>query len=219
MIFATILLFKCFDCTIKIMPNVFTRRSSHDFHLLPRHNPLWHLFFFFFFTIAVLWPDIYSNYVLYFCFSMSVSFFSFLWSDLDLQERCLISLLSSSLLYCTSKTFQTTFMGPCSNWAHKHLCLCCLAVLLSNFVCAICLRQEQIHFIVSSVLAHIIKAFYSCMTPPDKKNDSVPCSPVIIPLPSKRGRKKKESLTLVGSPTGTDPLILGLSGQVWQSCI
>uniref|UniRef100_A0A8C2E8W1 Si:ch211-154o6.2 n=1 Tax=Cyprinus carpio TaxID=7962 RepID=A0A8C2E8W1_CYPCA len=47
----------------------------------------------------------------------------------------------------------------------------------------------------------------------DKKNDSVPCSPVIIPLPSKRGRKKKESLPLVGLPTGTDPLILGLSGQ------
>ncbi|XP_043117448.1 zinc finger protein 384b isoform X4 [Puntigrus tetrazona] len=47
----------------------------------------------------------------------------------------------------------------------------------------------------------------------DKKNDSVPCSPVIIPLPSKRGRKKKESLPLVGSPTGTDHLILGLSGQ------
>uniref|UniRef100_A0A673LR96 Zinc finger protein 384-like n=1 Tax=Sinocyclocheilus rhinocerous TaxID=307959 RepID=A0A673LR96_9TELE len=47
----------------------------------------------------------------------------------------------------------------------------------------------------------------------DKKNYSVPCSPVIIPLPSKRGRKKKESLPLVGSPTGTDPLILGLSGQ------
>ncbi|XP_068070098.2 zinc finger protein 384b isoform X3 [Danio rerio] len=47
----------------------------------------------------------------------------------------------------------------------------------------------------------------------DKKNDSLPCSPVIIPLPSKRGRKKKETLPLVGSPTGTDPLILGLSGQ------
>ncbi|XP_026140383.1 zinc finger protein 384b isoform X3 [Carassius auratus] len=47
----------------------------------------------------------------------------------------------------------------------------------------------------------------------DKKNDSVPCSPVIIPLPSKRGRKKKESLPRVGLPTGTDPLILGLSGQ------
>ncbi|XP_050987795.1 zinc finger protein 384b isoform X2 [Labeo rohita] len=47
----------------------------------------------------------------------------------------------------------------------------------------------------------------------DKKNDSVPCSPVIIPLPSKRGRKKKDTLPLVGSPTGTDPLILGLSGQ------
>lgn len=107
-------------------------------------------------------------------------------------------------------------MGPCSNWAHKHLCLRCLALLRSNFGCAICLRQEQIHFIISSVLAHIIKAFYSCMTPPDKKNDSVPR---IIPLPSKRGRKKKESLTLVGSPNGTDPLILGFPGQVWQSCI
>uniref|UniRef100_A0A673JBM8 C2H2-type domain-containing protein n=1 Tax=Sinocyclocheilus rhinocerous TaxID=307959 RepID=A0A673JBM8_9TELE len=47
----------------------------------------------------------------------------------------------------------------------------------------------------------------------DKKNDSVPCSPVIIPLPSKRGRKKKETLPLVGSLTGTDHLILGLSGQ------
>ncbi|XP_056331696.1 zinc finger protein 384b isoform X2 [Danio aesculapii] len=47
----------------------------------------------------------------------------------------------------------------------------------------------------------------------DKKNDSLPCSPVIIPLPSKQGRKKKETLPLVGSPTGTDPLILGLSGQ------
>ncbi|XP_016123255.1 zinc finger protein 384-like isoform X3 [Sinocyclocheilus grahami] len=47
----------------------------------------------------------------------------------------------------------------------------------------------------------------------DKKNDSVPCSPVIIPLPSKRGRKKKDTLPLVGSLTGTDHLILGLSGQ------
>uniref|UniRef100_A0A8C2HGC3 Si:ch211-154o6.2 n=1 Tax=Cyprinus carpio TaxID=7962 RepID=A0A8C2HGC3_CYPCA len=47
----------------------------------------------------------------------------------------------------------------------------------------------------------------------DKKNDSVPCSPVIIPLPSKRGRKKKDTLPLVGSPTRTDHLILGLSGQ------
>ncbi|XP_058601977.1 zinc finger protein 384b isoform X1 [Onychostoma macrolepis] len=47
----------------------------------------------------------------------------------------------------------------------------------------------------------------------DKKNDSMPCSPVIIPLPSKRGRKKKEPLPLVGSPTGTDHLIFGLSGQ------
>ncbi|XP_016319569.1 zinc finger protein 362-like isoform X3 [Sinocyclocheilus anshuiensis] len=47
----------------------------------------------------------------------------------------------------------------------------------------------------------------------DKKNDSVPCSPVIIPLPSKRGRKKKDTLPLVGSPTGTDHLILGLSRQ------
>ncbi|XP_051720467.1 zinc finger protein 384b isoform X4 [Ctenopharyngodon idella] len=47
----------------------------------------------------------------------------------------------------------------------------------------------------------------------DKRNDSLPCSPVIIPLPSKRGRKKKATLPLVGSPTGTDPMILGLSGQ------
>ncbi|XP_052002782.1 zinc finger protein 384-like isoform X1 [Xyrauchen texanus] len=47
----------------------------------------------------------------------------------------------------------------------------------------------------------------------DKKNESLPCSPVIIPLPSKRGRKKKSTLPLVGSPTGTHPLILGLAGQ------
>ncbi|XP_077066496.1 zinc finger protein 384b isoform X9 [Siphateles boraxobius] len=47
----------------------------------------------------------------------------------------------------------------------------------------------------------------------DKRNDSLTCSPVIIPLPSKRGRKKKATLPLIGSPTGTDALILGLSGQ------
>ncbi|XP_051574463.1 zinc finger protein 384b isoform X3 [Myxocyprinus asiaticus] len=47
----------------------------------------------------------------------------------------------------------------------------------------------------------------------DKKNESLPCSPVIIPLPSKRGRKRKSTLPLVGSPTGTHPLILGLAGQ------
>ncbi|XP_067304940.1 zinc finger protein 384b isoform X2 [Pseudorasbora parva] len=46
----------------------------------------------------------------------------------------------------------------------------------------------------------------------EKRND-LPCSPVIIPLPSKRGRKKKATLPLVGSPTGSDSLILGLSGQ------
>ncbi|XDV40126.1 hypothetical protein PO909_009264 [Leuciscus waleckii] len=47
----------------------------------------------------------------------------------------------------------------------------------------------------------------------DKRNDSLTCSPVIIPLPAKRGRKKKATLPLIGSPTGTDALILGLSGQ------
>ncbi|XP_051576523.1 zinc finger protein 384-like isoform X1 [Myxocyprinus asiaticus] len=47
----------------------------------------------------------------------------------------------------------------------------------------------------------------------DKNNESVPCSPVIVPLPSKRGRKKKSTLPFVGSPTGIDPLILGLAGQ------
>ncbi len=142
MIFAKILLFKCFlvlpsfhfDCTIKIMPNVFPRRRSHDFHLLPRHNPLWHLFFFFF---ALLCPDIYSNYVLDFCFSMSV-FYSFLWSDIDLQERCLISLLSTSLLYCTSKTCTRLFKRPswvpvqteltnisvCVAWHYRFIILC-----------------------------------------------------------------------------------------------
>lgn len=49
----------------------------------------------------------------------------------------------------------------------------------------------------------------------DKKDDAMSCSPVVIPLPSKRGRKKKSTLPLVGSPTGSDALMLGhLAGQV-----
>lgn len=47
----------------------------------------------------------------------------------------------------------------------------------------------------------------------DKKNESVPGSPVIIPIPAKRGRKKKSNLPLVGFTQGSDPLILGLAGQ------
>ncbi|XP_057196856.1 zinc finger protein 384b isoform X2 [Triplophysa rosa] len=47
----------------------------------------------------------------------------------------------------------------------------------------------------------------------DKKNESVPCSPVVIPITGKRGRKKKSTLSLVGSTSGADPLILGLAGQ------
>ncbi|MCJ8728991.1 hypothetical protein PDJAM_G00009470 [Pangasius djambal] len=48
----------------------------------------------------------------------------------------------------------------------------------------------------------------------DKKDDAMSCSPVVIPLPSKRGRKKKSTLPLVGSPTGSDALMLGhLAGQ------
>lgn len=54
------------------------------------------------------------------------------------------------------------------------------------------------------------------MTSPDKKNESVPGSPVIIPIPAKRGRKKKSTLPLVGFTQGSDPLILGLAGQVRQ---
>ncbi|XP_056618132.1 zinc finger protein 384b isoform X3 [Triplophysa dalaica] len=47
----------------------------------------------------------------------------------------------------------------------------------------------------------------------DKKNESVACSPVVIPITGKRGRKKKSTLSLVGSTSGADPLILGLAGQ------
>ncbi|XP_053480595.1 zinc finger protein 384b isoform X3 [Ictalurus furcatus] len=48
----------------------------------------------------------------------------------------------------------------------------------------------------------------------DKKDDGMSCSPVVIPLPSKRGRKKKATLPLVGSPTGSDSLMLShLAGQ------
>ncbi|XP_076847373.1 zinc finger protein 384b isoform X3 [Brachyhypopomus gauderio] len=48
----------------------------------------------------------------------------------------------------------------------------------------------------------------------DKKEDAVSCSPVVIPIPSKRGRKKKSTHSLVGPPTGSDTLMLShLTGQ------
>ena len=49
----------------------------------------------------------------------------------------------------------------------------------------------------------------------DKKEEAVSCSPVVIPVPSKRGRKKKSTIPLVGSATGADTMMLShLAGQV-----
>ncbi|XP_051999417.1 zinc finger protein 384-like [Xyrauchen texanus] len=64
---------------------------------------------------------------------------------------------------------------------------------------------------VSSAQSHPSTTMITVHT--DKNKESVPCSPVIIPLPSKRGRKKKSTLPFVGSPTGIDPLILGFAEQ------
>lgn len=51
--------------------------------------------------------------------------------------------------------------------------------------------------------------------PAEKKEEAGSCPPVVIPVPSKRGRKKKSTLPLVGSATGGDTLMLGhLPGQV-----
>ncbi|KAI4883326.1 hypothetical protein NFI96_024837 [Prochilodus magdalenae] len=48
----------------------------------------------------------------------------------------------------------------------------------------------------------------------DKKEEAVSCSPVVIPVPSKRGRKKKSTIPLVGSATGADTMMLShLPGQ------
>uniref|UniRef100_A0A8B9HJA3 Si:ch211-154o6.2 n=1 Tax=Astyanax mexicanus TaxID=7994 RepID=A0A8B9HJA3_ASTMX len=49
----------------------------------------------------------------------------------------------------------------------------------------------------------------------DKKEDGMSCPPVVIPVPSKRGRKKKCTIPLVGSTTGGQTLTLShLPGQV-----
>ncbi|XP_022522706.2 zinc finger protein 384b isoform X6 [Astyanax mexicanus] len=48
----------------------------------------------------------------------------------------------------------------------------------------------------------------------DKKEDGMSCPPVVIPVPSKRGRKKKCTIPLVGSTTGGQTLTLShLPGQ------
>ncbi|XP_036450503.1 zinc finger protein 384b isoform X5 [Colossoma macropomum] len=48
----------------------------------------------------------------------------------------------------------------------------------------------------------------------DKKEEAVSCPPVVIPIPSKRGRKKKSTIPLMGSATGSDTLMLShLPGQ------
>ncbi|XP_062848824.1 zinc finger protein 384b isoform X2 [Trichomycterus rosablanca] len=47
----------------------------------------------------------------------------------------------------------------------------------------------------------------------EKKEEGMSCSPVVIPVPSKRGRKKKSNLSLVGSSTGDALMLSHLSGQ------
>ncbi|XP_037392743.1 zinc finger protein 384b isoform X1 [Pygocentrus nattereri] len=48
----------------------------------------------------------------------------------------------------------------------------------------------------------------------DKKEEAVSCPPIVIPIPSKRGRKKKSTIPLVASATGSDTLMLShLPGQ------
>lgn len=99
MIYATILLFKCylafpslhFDCTIKIMPNVFTRRSSIWLPSFAQAQPALTSFFF-----AVYFA----------CPFLSVFFFSYLlkwpWSVGELLDEFIIIIVVLCSLTCNN---------------------------------------------------------------------------------------------------------------------